>query len=585
MRFPAEWYPKARSVKRKIIMHVGPTNSGKTYNALRALAAARSGVYAGPLRLLAHEVWERLNNGSISIMPISLLPEKTPSKRPVVAGHVTSSQGRNSASSTRRQGLVSCTIEMLPVHTFYDVAVIDEIQMLGDPERGLSWTHALLSVCASEVHLCGEATVVDLVRRIASETGDELVVNEYQRLTPLVVSPSLDGDLSLVTKGDCVVSFSRSKIFDLKQSIERKTGLKCAVAYGRLPPEVRSEQAQYFNDPESGFDVMVASDAVGMGLNLKIKRVIFSNMSKWNGKEIQALSVSQTKQIAGRAGRFGLHSTSTVGEVTTLMADELPRLRKAMNSVNPPISKAILLIDLDRLQVLYNTLPPGTGITGLYDVLDQLALPGTNYSPHGFFNFTAAAQFIDREVRGASFQECMKIMNSPTAWSEPAIAEVTSVFIQTYLRDISVDLSRILTQNGSMDALRTSQSLEKKDAMKLDATSLVSDDHSSGVVKSEKSKQERYQLLSVLELMHKTLGLYLWFSYRLPLGFSQQSLAFELKEEVERSIDYLLNTVISAKKRDRLDSEVAHLERSTAPKGFTWEQGAIAKSKAAHSIF
>jgi ATP-dependent RNA helicase SUPV3L1/SUV3 len=279
MRFPAEWYPKARSVKRKIIMHVGPTNSGKTYNALRALAAARSGVYAGPLRLLAHEVWERLNNGSISVprkdTGLDLLDNANlppPRENPLEE----SSRGRACNLLTGEEqrvvdpeaGLVSCTIEMLPIHTFYDVAVIDEIQMLGDPERGLSWTHALLSVCASEVHLCGEATVVDLVRRIASETGDEFVVNEYQRLTPLVVSPSLDGDLSLVTKGDCVVSFSRSKIFDLKQSIERQTGLKCAVAYGRLPPEVRSEQAQYFNDPESGFDVMVASDAVGMGLNL-----------------------------------------------------------------------------------------------------------------------------------------------------------------------------------------------------------------------------------------------------------------------------------------------------------------------------
>jgi ATP-dependent RNA helicase SUPV3L1/SUV3 len=161
----------------------------------------------------------------------------------------------------------------------YDVAVIDEIQMMGDRERGNAWTHALLSVCASEVHLCGEATVVDLVRRITEETGDEFIVNHYQRLTPLTVSPSLNGDLSLVTKGDCVVTFSRSKIFALKQAIELKTGLKCAVAYGRLPPEVRSEQAQRFNDPESDCDIMVASDAIGMGLNLCVSWSILDDIA------------------------------------------------------------------------------------------------------------------------------------------------------------------------------------------------------------------------------------------------------------------------------------------------------------------
>ena len=106
-------------------------------------------------------------------------------------------------------------------------------------------------------------------------------------------------------KRDCVVAFSRSRIFTAKAEIERHTNLRCAVAYGRLPPEVRAEQAALFNDPDSGFDVLVGSDALGMGLNLKIRRVIFTQVSKYSGvgHQDEQLSTSQIKQIGGRAGR------------------------------------------------------------------------------------------------------------------------------------------------------------------------------------------------------------------------------------------------------------------------------------------
>jgi len=88
-------------------------------------------------------------------------------------------------------------------------------------------------------------------------------------LSPLEIAPrSLERDLTRIRKGDCIVTFSRTNIFNLKKEIEEKTGLRCAVVYGRLPPEIRAEQAALFNDPHSGFDVLVASDAIGMGLNL-----------------------------------------------------------------------------------------------------------------------------------------------------------------------------------------------------------------------------------------------------------------------------------------------------------------------------
>jgi ATP-dependent RNA helicase SUPV3L1/SUV3 len=174
--------------------------------------------------------------------------------------------------------LVSCTVEMLQIGLHADVAVIDEIQMIGDPQRGSGWTHAVLGLCAKEIHLCGEETAVPLIRELLKETGDEIIVNRYERLTPLEVEQdSLDGDLSRVQKGDCIVAFSRSAIFALKRQVEMQTGMRCAVVYGKLPPEIRSEQAALFNDPDSGYDVLIGSDAIGMGLNLYAICLSFSD--------------------------------------------------------------------------------------------------------------------------------------------------------------------------------------------------------------------------------------------------------------------------------------------------------------------
>lgn len=288
--YPAEEFPLARKMHRKIIMHVGPTNSGKTHHALRALAAAEYGVYAGPLRLLAHEIWERLNLGQI--VPLGVEEEPVSETAEVVdsaldLGDVAPAARKLSNPKYARAcnmitgeeqkivdpgaGLLSCTVEMLSPDNIFDVAVIDEIQMISDEQRGNGWTTAVLGVRAKEVHLCGELTAVPLIRELLKDTGDELIVKEYQRLTPLVVEEeSLNGDFSLVRKGDCIVTFRRSSIFAIKRLVEEKTGLRCAVVYGKLPPEIRSEQAALFNDPYSGYDVIIGSDAIGMGLNLYV---------------------------------------------------------------------------------------------------------------------------------------------------------------------------------------------------------------------------------------------------------------------------------------------------------------------------
>jgi ATP-dependent RNA helicase SUPV3L1/SUV3 len=194
------------------------------------------------------------------------------------------------------------TIEMVPLAQSFDVAVIDEIQMIADGQRGWAWTKALLSVKAKEVHICGEPTAIDLVKRLCKELGEEVEVREYTRLTPLSVeAQSLGGDEGKIVKGDCFVAFSRSEIFQQKKLIEKKTGLRAAVIYGSLPPESRASQAKLFNDQDSEYDILIASNAIGMGLNLNIKRVVFSTTRKFNGLTGHLLTV---RCLCGSVGDY-----------------------------------------------------------------------------------------------------------------------------------------------------------------------------------------------------------------------------------------------------------------------------------------
>jgi ATP-dependent RNA helicase SUPV3L1/SUV3 len=159
---------------------------------------------------------------------------------------------------------------MAPLGGEIDVAVIDEIQMISDGEndRGHAWTAALLGIPAKEVHLCGEERAVPLIQDIAAWLGEELIIHRYERLSPLKVMHTPLSSLHDLQKGDCIVAFSVQEIHVLRKQIEKQTGKRVAIVYGTLPPETRAQQARLFNDPNNDYDFLVASDAVGMGLNL-----------------------------------------------------------------------------------------------------------------------------------------------------------------------------------------------------------------------------------------------------------------------------------------------------------------------------
>ena len=244
---------------------------------------------------------------------------------------------------------VSCTMEMVDVSAPVAVGVLDEIQMISDEERGWAWTRALMGLPAAEVHVCGDISALPLLRSIVDSMGEDLEVRQYERLSPLQLQPKLLQSWRQVEAGDCVVAFSRKKLFEIKQDIERSTSLRCAMVYGALPPAVRRDQARAFNDPEHETSVLVATDAVGMGLNLAIRRVVFSAVTKFDGVQSRALTVSEAKQIAGRAGRFS--SEHPTGFVAARTASDRALLRDALAGVSVENTTAGLSPSSDQLEL------------------------------------------------------------------------------------------------------------------------------------------------------------------------------------------------------------------------------------------
>jgi ATP-dependent RNA helicase SUPV3L1/SUV3 len=276
----AAHFATARALERKLIACLGPTNSGKTYYGLSRLAQAESGVILGPLRLLAHEYREALLAQGIATAL------STGEERIAVPG------SRHTAA----------TVEMCPFGTPVDVAVIDEAQMLADPERGAAWTAAIMGVPARTVIILGAPDALPMLRRIAALCGDELEEVRLERMGPLVAARA-PVPIAEVGRGDALIAFSRREVFALRAELLRR-GKTVAVVYGALGPTVRRAEALRFREGEA--EVLVATDAIGMGLNIgPLRRVVFSALRKFDGRDERPLSVQEIKQIGGRAGRFG----------------------------------------------------------------------------------------------------------------------------------------------------------------------------------------------------------------------------------------------------------------------------------------
>ncbi|VDK66211.1 unnamed protein product [Onchocerca ochengi] len=328
---PHNWYPKARELFRKIHFHAGPTNSGKTYEALQRFYQAKTGFYCCPLRLLANEVCQKTN------------------ERGIKCDMITGEERRYAVDADSPSSHVAMTVEMVPVDVNVEIAVIDEIQMLRDQSRGWAWTRALLGIAAEEVHLCGEEAAIDIVRGLLDPVGEHVEVHYYERKTPLTVSKEALGKLDNVQNGDCLVCFSVSMLFSITKSL-MKLGIQPTVIYGALPPWTKLNQAKTFNEMSRKLNVMVATDAVGMGLNLNIRRIVFI---QFPFGEHQANY--HVMQVAGRAGRF--QSAYQKGWVTTLRPADIPLLEAFMKEPIKPIETAGIAPTSEQVKYVFCTAP------------------------------------------------------------------------------------------------------------------------------------------------------------------------------------------------------------------------------------
>ncbi|KAJ3275771.1 hypothetical protein HDV01_007238 [Terramyces sp. JEL0728] len=485
LRTPAESY-KAREMKRKIIMHIGPTNSGKTYSALQKFYKSEAGVYCGPLRLLAHEIYDKANSLGY---PCNLITGEE--KR--------ESDGVNKWSST---------VEMTNLEKVFDVAVIDEIQMIGNNERGWAWTRALLGVRAHEIHLCGEESAVPLVERILEETGETMEINRYNRLTSLTIQNKAIRTLRNIEKGDCIVTFSRKNIFSLKAAIEKNNTV--AVIYGGLPPETRADQARLFNSSE--YNVLVASDAIGMGLNLNIKRIIFESLEKYNGVKNVPLDVR-------RAGRFKTQYEN--GLVTTLEQQDLKKLHQYMNSEIPFIEKAGLLPEIDQIE-RFNQSLPGLKLSELLLRFQELATLDQNYF---FCNLKDLCRLADEiEKVPLTLKDRYAFIQSPCGKHEQ-------------IMDCFADFAQKHAENSVAYI---------KDYIQF---------HKSGN-------------LSTLETLHKIIILYLWLGQRFPETFVDLDESLVLKVKIEEKINEKLQSM-SFRKRKRMFEEEHLIQKAKQIGGLT----------------
>ncbi|XP_048060713.1 LOW QUALITY PROTEIN: ATP-dependent RNA helicase SUPV3L1, mitochondrial [Megalobrama amblycephala] len=479
LRVPANWYPEARAIQRKIVFHAGPTNSGKTYHAIQRYLAAKSGVYCGPLKLLAHEIYEKSNDAGV---PCDLV---TGEERIFV-----DPEGRPS-------GHIASTIEMCSVTTPYEVAVIDEIQMIKDPSRGWAWTRALLGLCAEEIHVCGEAAAVEFVTELMFTTGEEVEVHNYKRLTPFSISNHAVESLDNLKPGDCIVCFSKNDIYSISRQIEIR-GLECAVIYGSLPPGTKLAQAKKFNDPDDPCKILVATDAIGMGLNLSIRRIIFNSLVKPSvnekgEKELDTISTSQALQIAGRAGRFS--SVYKEGEVTTMLRDDLTVLKEILGKPVDPIAMAGLHPTAEQIEMFAYHLPHAT-LSNLIDIFVSLAQVDGLYFVCNIDDFKFLADMIQHIP--LNLRSRYVFCTAPINKKQPFVCTSFLKFARQFSRDEPLTFDWVCR-------------------------------HMNWPLAPPKNIKD----LVHLEAVHDVLDLYLWLSYRFMDMFPDANLIREIQKELD----------------------------------------------------
>ncbi|WP_374662851.1 helicase-related protein [Inhella sp.] len=392
-------FDAARQLGRRVTLYLGPPNSGKTYAAFEQLANARQGAYLAPLRLLALEGRDRLVARGV---PCSLLT------------------GEESVPAENAR-VVSSTIEMADTREPVDVAVIDEAQMLFDPSRGWAWTQAICGVPARELIIIASAYAAPAIERLLALCGERPERRVFERKQQVQLMPA-PVPMAHLQAGDAVVAFSRRDVLMLRDQIA-EAGHRVSVIYGALPPEVRRREAERFAVGASS--VLVATDAIGMGLNLPIRRVLFSTLEKFDGVGDRTLSVSEVHQIAGRAGRYGLHDEGFVSVLKESEASAFKSLRELLPKEPraPRDFKAPVAPNGTHVRVIAERM----GVQQLHQVLgifmQQLRLDDAHFAVAELEQMLGLAEMLDRRAPALSLQERFRYAQAPVDTRLPQLME------------------------------------------------------------------------------------------------------------------------------------------------------------------
>ncbi len=340
----------SRGDSSRLVAVLGPTNTGKTHLAVERMLGFGSGMIGLPLRLLAREIYDRVVKAR-GLRSVALITGEEKIVPPMPRYFV-------------------CTVEAMPLDRKVEFLAVDEIQLCADPERGHVFTHRLLHARgAAETMLMGAATAAPLIRRLCPHAE----IQSRDRFSRLIY----DGPkkLTRLPRRSAVVAFSADAVYAIAELIRRQRG-GAAVVMGSLSPRTRNAQVELFQSGE--VDFLVATDAIGMGLNMDVDHVAFAGLRKFDGRRTRWLHAQEIGQIAGRAGRYRKDGTFGVtGDAPDLEADVIAAVE---GHVFPPLAAAEwrnARLDFQSLQGLMRSLaapPPTPGLKLSEESQDETTL-------------------------------------------------------------------------------------------------------------------------------------------------------------------------------------------------------------------
>ena len=286
---------------QKIVALLGPTNTGKTHVAIEKMLEFESGIFGLPLRLLAREVYDKCV-GKIGTEKVALI---TGEEKIIPSG----------------ANYFICTVESMPKNKQVDFIAIDEIQMCADRERGHIFTERMLESRGTKLTMFLGSQVM---AKIIDELVDNVIFEKKERYSKL--SYAGIKKISRLDRKVAIIAFSIEEVYAIAELVRRQKG-GAAVIMGSLSPKTRNSQVGLYQSGD--VDYLIATDAIGMGLNMDINEIYFSSLKKFDGKKTRRLNLIEMSQIAGRAGRYKNDGGfGTTGDCETLNSDEIEKIEK-----------------------------------------------------------------------------------------------------------------------------------------------------------------------------------------------------------------------------------------------------------------